>query len=142
MNDSRDDAFGLNETYAFLKDGGSAPLVPAGGFWQELMSGQPKSPGVALVAGGDGWLFARYTIERDAQTWEMHPVGDELLTMLSGEMDVVFEQAGREVTVPLRPGETCVVPRGVWHRQVVRQAGDYLGITYGKGTQHRPRSHA
>jgi mannose-6-phosphate isomerase-like protein (cupin superfamily) len=93
----------------------------------------------ALVAGGDGWLVARYTIERDAQAWEMHPAGDELLTMLSGEMDVVFERPGGGVTVSLQPGETCVVPRGMWHRQVVRRAGDYLGITYGKGTQHRPR---
>lgn len=74
-------AFSLSETYAFLRDGGSAPLVPTAGFWQELMSGQPKSPGVALVAAGDGWLVGIYAIERDAQAWEMHPAGDELLTM-------------------------------------------------------------
>ncbi len=137
MSDTRADAFRLSETYVFLKDGGSAPLVPAAGFWQELMSGQPKSAGVALVAGGAGWLVARYTIDRDAQTWEVHPAGEELLTMLSGEMEVLFEAAGGVVTVLLKPGETCVVPRGMWHRQVVRQAGEYLGITYGKGTQHR-----
>ncbi len=136
MGDARADAFRLSETYAFLKDGGSAPLVPSGGFWQEMMSGQPKSPGVALVAGGTGWLVAIYPIDRDAQTWEMHPAGDELLTMLSGEMDVVFQRA---ITVSVRAGETCLVPQGMWHRQVVRQAGQYLGITYGKGTQHRPR---
>ena len=139
MTRKQADSFGLGDTYAFLKDGGSAPLIPSAGFWQELMSGQPKSPGVAIVAGGEGWLVGKYAIDRDAQTWEMHPVGDELLTMLSGEMDVVFEQAGDEVTISLPAGRSCLVPRGTWHRQVVRHAGEYLGITYGKGTEHRPR---
>ena len=69
----------------------------------------------------------------------MHPAGDELLTMLAGAMDVVFERSDGEVTVSLRSGQTCIVPRGMWHRQVVRETGQYLGITYGKGTQHRPR---
>ena len=59
--------------------------------------------------------------------------------MLAGEMDVVFERAGGEVTVSLQPGQTCLVPRGIWHRQVVRCSGESLGITYGKGTQHRAR---
>ncbi len=139
VSDTHADSFRLDDTYAFLKDGGSAPLVPSGGFWQELMSGEPKSLGVALVAGGSGWLVAKYSIERDGQAWEMHSAGDELLTMLAGAMDVVFERAGGEVTVSLRSGQTCIVPRGMWHRQVVREAGEYLGITYGKGTQHRPR---
>ncbi len=139
VSEERADSFRLEDTYAFLKDGGSAPLVPSGGFWQEMMSGQPKSAGVALVAGGSGWLVAKYSIDRDAQAWEMHPAGDELLTMLAGAMDVVFERADGDVTVSLRSGLTCLVPRGMWHRQVVREAGQYLGITYGKGTQHRPR---
>jgi mannose-6-phosphate isomerase-like protein (cupin superfamily) len=103
------------------------------------MSGQPKSPGVALVAGGSGWLVAVYAIDRDAQAWEMHPAGDELLTVLSGEMEVVFQRPDDEITVALQAGESCLVPQGMWHRQVVRRTGQYLGITYGKGTQHRPR---
>lgn len=139
MSDMQADRFRLDETYAFLMDGGSAPLVPAGGFWQELMSRQPEPPGAMLVAGENGWLAAIYVIERDAQAWETHPAGDELLMMLSGEMDVVFERTGPEVTVPLQAGETCFVPRGMWHRQVVRQPGRDLGITYGKGTRHRAR---
>ncbi len=139
VSETHADSFRLDDTYVFLKDGGSAPPVPSGGFWQEMMSGQPKSPGVALVAGGSGWLVAKYSIDRDGQAWEMHPAGDELLTMLAGTMDVVFERADGEVTVSLRSGQTCIVPRGMWHRQVVREAGEYLGITYGKGTQHRPR---
>ena len=139
MSGTQGSPFRLDETYAFLKDGGSAPLVPTAGLWQELMSGQPKSEGAMLLSTGDGWLVALYTIDTDTPAWEMHPSGDELLTMLSGEMEVVFERAGGEASITIRTGETCRVPRGTWHRQVVRQAGRYLGMTYGRGTQHRGR---
>jgi len=50
-----------------------------------------------------------------------------------------FLAAGREEMVELEPGRCCLVPRGTWHRQVVRTPGRYLGATFGKGTQHRPR---
>jgi mannose-6-phosphate isomerase-like protein (cupin superfamily) len=139
VSDDEGGPFRLDETYAFLKDDGAAPLVPTTGLWQELMSGQPKSPGARLVADGEGWLLAMYSIDGDTPAWEMHPAGDELLTMLSGEMDVVLERDGREVTIHVHTGETCLVPRGTWHRQAVRRAGRYLGITYGKGTEHRKR---
>jgi len=139
VSEAQGGTFRLDETYAFLEDGGAVPLVPTEGLWQELMSGQPRSPGATLVANGNGWLVALYAMDRDTPAWEMHPAGDELLVMLSGEMDVVFERAGGEASTPVRAGETCLVPRGTWHRQVVRRAGRYLGMTYGRGTEHRPR---
>jgi hypothetical protein len=45
--------------------------------------------------------------------------------------------------VHLRPdeltaGQTFVVPRGVWHRGIVRQPGELMFITPGAGTDHRP----
>jgi mannose-6-phosphate isomerase-like protein (cupin superfamily) len=130
----------LSETYAFLEDGGAAPLIAtAGGFWKDLMSGNPVSPDAIRVARGDGWLVAVYRIAEDNAAWEMHPAGDELLAMLTGEMDVILELANGETVVTLRAGSACVVPKGTWHRQVVRQAGEYIGATYGKGTQHRAR---
>jgi len=132
--------FHLASTYAFLEDGGSAPRIETGpDFWKDLMSGHPQSPGAKLLAEGDGWLVAMYEIDKDNDAWEMHPAGDELLAMISGEMHVVFELGGAEVVVELPAGSACVVPRGTWHRQVVRRAGTYLGATYGKGTQHRAR---
>jgi mannose-6-phosphate isomerase-like protein (cupin superfamily) len=108
-------------------------------FWHDLMSGKPTSPGAALVAEGSGWLVGVYSITEDARAWEMHPSGDEVLAMLTGEMDLVLEQADGQVTITLQAGQACLVPRGTWHRQVVGRRGEYLGATYGKGTQHRPR---
>jgi mannose-6-phosphate isomerase-like protein (cupin superfamily) len=134
------DAFELASTYAFLEDGGAAPLVPTGeGFWKDLMSGNPQTPDAVRVATGSGWLVAKYRIVEDNPAWEMHPAGDELLVMLSGQMAVVLEQSGKETVVEVPAGKACIVPRGTWHRQVVRIPGEYLGATYGRGTQHRAR---
>jgi mannose-6-phosphate isomerase-like protein (cupin superfamily) len=131
--------FELSEMYSFLEDGGAAPLVGAEGFWREIMSGNPRSADVLRVARGDGWLVARYRITEDTRSWEKHPAGDELLFMLSGEMSLILEHGQEEVTVDLVAGRAFVVPRATWHRQVMRSPGEYLGATYGKGTEHRPR---
>ncbi len=46
---------------------------------------------------------------------------------------------GPEATlVELRGRCACVVPRGVWHRGIVRSPSDALSITRGKDTEHRP----
>jgi mannose-6-phosphate isomerase-like protein (cupin superfamily) len=134
------ETFELSSTYAFLEDGGAAPLLAAGEeFWMDLMSGRPQTRDAQRAAGGLGWLVAKYPIAEDTKAWEMHPAGEELLVMLSGAMDVVLEESGHETVVSVATGKACIVPRGTWHRQVVRRAGEYLAATYGKGTQHRPR---
>jgi len=135
----RDASFDLTDTYVFLQDGGRAPTIDVTEtFWRDLVSATPTSPGAALVANGAGWLTAVYRFERDTPTWEMHPAGDEVLVLLSGAIDVVLEVAGTNRLVELRERAACLVPRGTWHRQVVRTPGHELAITYGKGTQHRP----
>ena len=134
-----DSSFDLMNTYVFLQDGGRAPTIEVTeSFWRDLMSGSAASPGAGLVANGVGWLTAIYRFERDTPTWEMHPAGDELLVLLSGAIDIVFETDGGHRTVELREGRSCMVPRGMWHKQIVRTPGRELAITYGKGTQHRP----
>jgi len=131
--------FDLTNTYVFLEDGGRAPTIEVTEtFWRDLMGGNPSSPDAALVAQGEGWLTAIYRMERDTPTWEMHPAGDELLVLLSGEIDVVFEGGDGNHIVELRAGTSCLVPRGTWHKQVVRTPGQELVVTYGKGTRHRP----
>jgi mannose-6-phosphate isomerase-like protein (cupin superfamily) len=53
-------------------------------------------------------------------------------------MDVIIEQDSGQRVIDLRAGCTCVVPRGHWHRQVARESGALLAVTFGKGTQRRP----
>ena len=141
MTDAADDGavFDPSRRFTFLEDGGQAPTAENDeSFWRELMSGAPSSPEVARIANGAGWLFGVYSIEADTTHWERHPAGDELLVALTASMALVLEMEDGERTVELTPGLACLVPRGVWHRQIVRTAGTYLGATYGKGSEHRP----
>jgi mannose-6-phosphate isomerase-like protein (cupin superfamily) len=134
-----DAPFDLQRTYVFLEDGGRAPAIEVSeAFWHELMSGRPTSPDAALVANGAGWLTAVYAMDRDTPSWEMHPAGDELLVLLSGAIDVVLDGRDGQRVVALTAGASCVVPRGTWHRQIVRTPALELAVTYGKGTEHRP----
>ena len=136
---SRDASFDLTSTYVFLEEGGRAPTIEVTErFWRDLMSGNPSSPEATLVANSAGWLTAVYRFERDTPTWEMHPAGDEILVLLSGAIDVVLDVDGAHRVVELRERAACVIPCGTWHKQIVREPGHELAITYGKGTQHRP----
>jgi len=132
-------AFDPTNTYVHLEDGGEAmPVTVTATFWQELMTGDYHSEETTRVANGDGWLVTKFHMSNDSPTWEMHPAGDELLYLLSGAMQIILEDQGGNRVVELRMGEACLVPRGLWHRPMVRTSGDLLAITYGKGTQNRP----
>jgi mannose-6-phosphate isomerase-like protein (cupin superfamily) len=135
-----DEPFDLLRTYVHLDGaGGALPVVLTPTFWQELMSGDHRSPGVARIANEDGWMVASFPVRDEISHWEIHPRGDELLCMLSGAIDVALEREdGTARVVRLEAGATCLVPRGTWHRLFPRAPGQLLAITYGKDTRHRP----
>ncbi|WP_437521519.1 cupin domain-containing protein [Sorangium sp. So ce726] len=138
MAESRQPGFDLRSTYLHLADGGDAlPIEVKPTFWQELMSDAPTDAEIQRVKHVDGWLVTRFHMAEDTLRWEMHPAGDEILYLLSGAVDVVLYEHGGERAVSLRAGTACKVPQGAWHRMVVHEPGDFLAITYGKGTQHR-----
>ena len=70
---------------------------------------------------------------------EMHPDGDELLFLVSGRIDVVLETGGQqdavgeEQTLELVAGDAIVVPKGVWHRVLMREPSQLVHITPGPG---------
>lgn len=131
MADPQHGAFDLGNTYLHLRDGLDAIPVPVGpDFWQRIDERTDLDEG-RLV------MVSRMTA--DWPHWEMHPAGDEIVYLLSGAMDLVFDEPGGERIVALRPGQAVIVPRGMWHRGIVRTAGEALFITPGAGTQHRPR---
>jgi len=124
-------AFDLATTYVQLDDGPQAFAVEVDDeFWQTIAR-RPDLRG--------GRLVGTYHNAQDWDIWEMHPAGDEVVCLLSGAIDVVLDELDGERVVELEAGRTCIVPRGVWHRAIVREPGDTLHITRGEGTQHRPR---
>jgi hypothetical protein len=121
-------------TYIHLgPNGSSVPLPVTRTFWQELTAG-------AFDHLGPGRLVSTYDFERDWDTWEKHPAGEEVVVLISGALELILELDGRPHTVELsRPGEFVVTPRDTWHTANVRRPSVALFITAGEGTQHRPR---
>jgi mannose-6-phosphate isomerase-like protein (cupin superfamily) len=114
-------------TFVHLRAGGQATALPrTPTFWRDLVTGDDERV-VGAVHGRDAGDF-------HPDECEMHPHGDELLCLLSGAIDVVLEEPEGDRTVSLRAGELFVVPRGVWHRLVLRAPGDLLFVTPPKGT--------
>ena len=52
---------------------------------------------------------------------EMHPDGDELLFLVEGAIDIALDKEAGEQVVPLDTGQAFVVPRGIWHRIIVKE---------------------
>jgi mannose-6-phosphate isomerase-like protein (cupin superfamily) len=122
--------FDLGSTYVQLQDRGGALPVEAGpDFWTRF-AGRPE-----LAEGRMVWTAAQ---ARDWANWEKHPNGDAVYYLLSGAVDIVVEVGDAERTISLRPNNACVVPRGVWHRVVVQQPANLLGVTRSAGKELRP----
>lgn len=117
-------------TFVHLHAGGAMTTVPrTPTFWRDLVAGA----GDRVV----GAVHGRDTDAFHPDECEMHPHGDELLCLLSGAVDVVLEEPS-DRAVPLKAGEVFVVPRGVWHRIILREPADLLFVTPPHGTQLRP----
>lgn len=124
-------SFDPSKTYVCLSpEGGASTIEVTPEFWGTI------DQRAELV---EGRLVAAFRCDADWPHWEMHPHGEEILVLLSGKLTMVFDEGGRERNVELETGRACVVPRGTWHRAVVHTPGMLLGITYGRGTEHRAR---
>jgi mannose-6-phosphate isomerase-like protein (cupin superfamily) len=131
--------FDLFGSHLHLDAHGDALLIKeSGSFWSELMSGDLRRPEVARVANEPGYLVAAFHLREDPAHWERHPAGDEVIVLLSGRVDFILEESYGERVIALQGRDSCVVPKGTWHRIVVRLPSDVLFITFGLGTEHRP----
>ena len=67
----------LSHTYVHLADGGAAPPIEVGPqFWQRDVRRYE-----------DGRLVFAYRFEKDADHWDVHPQGEELVCVLSGAVE-------------------------------------------------------
>lgn len=85
-------------------------------------------------------LLACYSFDKDWDSWEIHPEGDELVILLSGKVTFLIESANQMLTSDLiKAGDYAIVPKGCWHTADVHEPSQVLFITPGEGTQHRSR---
>jgi hypothetical protein len=100
-------------TFVQLRQGGGAtPIAWTPDFWRTLETRH----GDRVVGAKRALVPADFHVDES----EMHPEGDELLYLLSGEIDVLLEESAGDGVVRLR-GEGCLVRRGVWHRLILKE---------------------
>jgi uncharacterized cupin superfamily protein len=124
----------LLSTYLRLKPDSSIEELPAEDFWQRLMSG-------ALGDFHHEYLLTTARYSASWQSWEKHPLGEEIVCLLSGRVTLIQERDGQHVQMELtETGQYALNPRGTWHTADVHQDSLLLFITAGEGTVTRPRT--
>lgn len=126
--------FNVASTFLRLRSDSSIEPLPVGNdFWPRLMAGQ-------LGSFHHEYLVTTAHYAADWQSWEQHPLGDEIVVLLSGAVSFVLDEGhGTTRQVGLdAPGSYVLVPRGAWHTAKVHAPAQLLFITAGEGTRGRP----
>ena len=126
------EAVDLSTTFVHLRDGGDAePVELTRSFWRDS-----TTPGrYDRIVGAFDFSTPEHL---HSSTQEMHPEGDELIFLVEGAIDVILDDDGPERAISLEPGEAAIVPRGVWHRLVMRRPGKLLFVNSRTGMESRP----
>src|SRR5882724_10565623 len=121
------EAFSLDSTYIHLRPDESALAMEGGArFWAGIASRSDLDM---------GRLMGSTMQNADWEHWERHPAGDEILVLLSGELELVLDTARGEERATLTAGQTFIVPKGAWHRGIVKKPGQLMFLTPGAGTE-------
>ena len=127
----------LAESFVHLGLGATAvpqPPFEGGMDWYEAYGARHGADG------REGRLVSQHSFTEGWDSWEMHPLGEEVVICTAGEMVLTQEfPDGRRETVTLGAGEYAINPPGVWHIADVEDRATAIFITAGEGTQHRPR---
>jgi quercetin dioxygenase-like cupin family protein len=115
--------------------GATATVEPpfSGMEWYEAYGARHASDGA------EGRLVSMYTFTESWTTWEMHPVGAEVVICTAGRITLVQEVDGSEVRTTLEAGMYAINAPGVWHTADVDGSATAVFLTAGMGTEHRPR---
>jgi len=90
--------------------------------------------------GAEGRLVTLHSFSESWTSWEMHPLGAEVVVCTAGRMTVIQEQPdGSTLTTLLSAGDYAINAPGVWHTADIEKEATALFITAGWGTEHRPR---
>jgi quercetin dioxygenase-like cupin family protein len=109
-----------------------AALAVTSAFWTHDRSNQPQLSQGRILSVFDyparAWPY-----------WERHPTGEELVYLLSGDVEFFLDDDVRRWALTLGPGQAAIVPTGTWHRAVIHAPSRLLFITPTPArTQQRP----
>jgi len=124
-------AMDLRTTYVHLGEGPEVRAIPVtDDFWPTIDQRADLQR---------GRLITSFAHDADWTVWEMHPEGDEVIVVLSGSVTFHLDDGTSTRSVVVPAPQYVVVPTGTWHTADVPEPGQILVITWGEGTQHRPR---
>ncbi len=110
-----------------------APLAVTPEFWAHRASDRAHF--------AEGRILSVFDYTTTWSYWERHPDGDELVYLLSGDVELLLEADGGRGAVRLRAGEAAIVPAGAWHRARVHAPSRLLFVTpTPRRTEQRPVS--
>lgn len=69
---------------------------------------------------------------------EVHPDGDEILYVISGQIKVVGD-SDLDHPLELTSGDACIISAGEWHQVLVLEPTQLIHITPGPNGDHRPQ---
>lgn len=121
------DSFDLSKRHAHFNENGSMSLIDAATLWSLSPEEMNTRFGHLLVS--------VFSFSGNWQTWEMHPQGDEMVYLLSGEATLILRLQQGDVEIPLSPNRGHLIPKGIWHTAHTAVPCQALFITHGKDTQ-------
>ena len=88
-----------------------------------------------------GWLVSWHHFDASWEAWEMHPLGHEVVLCVAGQLELIQEVDGTEVSTTLSAGERVLNLPGIWHTAnlAAGQTATCVFVTAGRATQGRPR---
>lgn len=112
-----------------------------------LPDGQLLTEDRRMQGGMEGWTVATFHVETGADvhsdTWEVHPAGDELVTVPTGSVRIYLKPENKSApaeSVHLTTGHAYIVPGGRRHRLELDQPSDLMSIGPRRGTRLERRT--
>jgi len=119
-----------NKQYIEIRPDFSATVIEGGdAFW----SCTPEQ----LDAAHPWLMMIKYEYTRNWPAQEMHPDGDEIITVMEGAIEFILEPGPDEARIPVRAGATIIIPAGTWHSAAVTAKAVAQHLLMGRGTRHR-----
>jgi hypothetical protein len=126
----------LDQSFIHLGLGATAIVQPpfTGMDWYEGYGARHHADGA------EGRLVSLYHFAESWTSWEMLPLGEEVVICTAGTILLHQEMAdGSTASIKLGMGDHAINPRGCWHTADLDQPASAIFITPGLGTQNRPR---
>ena len=81
--------------------------------------------------------FNMVNMTKDApHNGEMHPDGDEVVFVISGEIEVTLEFDEKEI-IKVNTGEGLIIPKGIWHKIHIINPAQLVNIVPGPNFEFR-----